>query len=98
MTSRPRGSSVERVNSEPNSAPDRPDAAMQEAIDATAASYAGDSTIDVERNLRAELESRGVASVDDAWVDDVTERIRQGREVVVGEHDASVDAGEDLDG
>jgi hypothetical protein len=25
----------------------------------------------------------------------VTERIRQGREVVVGEHDGSVDAGED---
>jgi hypothetical protein len=97
MTSRPRGSTVGRVNSEP-SAPDRPDAVIQEAIDATVASYAGDTTIDLERNLRVELESRGVTSIDDAWVNDVTERIRQGREVVVGEHDASVDAGEDSEG
>jgi hypothetical protein len=83
------------VSSGPDSTPDRPDAVIQEAIDATAASYAGDASIDLERNLRAELESRGVDSIDDAWVDDVTERIRQGREVVVGEHDGSVDVGED---
>jgi hypothetical protein len=85
------------VSSEPSSTPGRP-AAIQEAIDATAASYAGDDTIDVERNLRAELESRGVDPIDDAWVDDVSERIREGREVVVGEHDRSVDAGEAHDG
>jgi hypothetical protein len=83
------------VSSGPDSTPDRPNSAIQEAIDATAGSYAGDASIDLERNLRAELESRGVDSVDAAWVDDVTERIRQGREVVVGEHDGSVDAGED---
>jgi hypothetical protein len=40
----------------------------------------------------------GVDSINDAWRDDVTERIRQGHEVVVGEHDGSVDAGEDQDG
>jgi hypothetical protein len=85
------------VSSESNPAPGRP-AAIQEAIDATAASYAGDATIALEQNLRAELESRGVDSIDEAWVDDVSERIRQGREVVVGEHDGSVDAGEDQDG
>jgi hypothetical protein len=85
------------VTSEPNSAPDRP-AAIQEAVDATAASYAGDATIDLKRNLRAELESRGVASIDEAWIDEVTEKIREGREVVVGEHDGSIDAVEDQDG
>jgi hypothetical protein len=85
------------VSSEPNSAPGRP-AAIQEAIDATAVSYAGDDTIDLERNLRAELDSRGVDSIDEAWVNDVTEKIRQGTEVVVGEHDGSVDPGEPQDG
>jgi hypothetical protein len=47
---------------------------------------------------RTQLESRGVASIDEAWIDDVTERIREGREVVVSEHDGSVDAGEAQDG
>jgi hypothetical protein len=84
------------VTTEPNSAPDRR-AAVQEAADASAASYAGDATIDLKRNLRAELESRGVDSIDEAWIDEVTERIREGREVVVGEHDGSIDAGEDQD-
>jgi hypothetical protein len=84
------------VTSEPNSAPDRP-AAIQEAVDATAASYAGDANIDPKRNLRAELESRGVSSIDEAWIDEVTEKIREGREVVVGEHDGSI-AVEDQDG
>jgi hypothetical protein len=85
------------VSSGPSSTPDRPDAAVQEAIDAAAASYAGDASIDLPRNLRAELESRGVDSIDEAWLDDVTEKIRQGREVVVGEHDGSVDGGEGSD-
>jgi hypothetical protein len=86
------------VSFDPNSSPTGSDAAIQEAIDATAASYAGDDTLDVEGNLRAELESRGVQSFEEAWVARVGEEIRQGREVVVGEHDASVEAGEDQQG
>jgi hypothetical protein len=85
------------VSFEPNSAQDGQDAVVQEAIDATAASYAGDDTIDVERNLRTELESRGVRS-EEAWITDTVEKIRQGREVAVGEHDGSIDAGEDQGG
>ncbi len=80
------------------SAPEGPDAVVQEAIDATVTSYAGDSTIDVERNLRAELASRGVDSTDDAWVNDVVEKIRQKGEVVVGEHDGSLEDGEEPGG
>jgi hypothetical protein len=91
-------SSLRRVNSEPSSSPDGQDAVVQEAIDTTAASYAGDNTIDVEGNLRAELESRGVRSFEEAWITDTVEKIRQGREVVVGEHDGSIDAGEDQGG
>jgi hypothetical protein len=86
------------VSFEPNSSPTGSDTAIQEAIDATAASYAGDETVDLERNLRAELESRGVQSIEEAWVTRVAEEIRQGREVAVGEHDASVEAGEDQQG
>jgi hypothetical protein len=90
------------VSSEPNPGPENaangPKAVLQEAIDATAVAYAGDSRLDVEQSLRTELASRGIEQVDDAWVSDTVEKIRQGHEVVVGEHDGSVDEGQELGG
>jgi hypothetical protein len=79
-------------------APDGPNAVLQEAIDATAVACAGDSRLDVEQSLRTELASRGIDQVDDAWLSDTVEKIRQGHEVVVGEHDGSVDDGGGLGG
>ena len=82
----------------PDDGTDVPKARLQEAIDAAAHAYAGDASLDVERTFCTELASRGIDTSDDAWVSDVVEKLRQEREVVVGEHDGSVDGGERLDG
>jgi hypothetical protein len=90
------------VSFEPNpgadDATDGPSAVLQEAIDATAVACAGDANLDAEQSLRTELASRGVDQVDDAWISDVAEKIRQGHDVAVGEHVGSVDEGKQFDG
>jgi hypothetical protein len=90
------------VSFEPNPRPDDetdvPKARLQEAIDAAAHACAGDASLDVERTLRTELASRGIDTIDDAWISGVVENLRQGREVEVGEHDGSVEGGEGLGG
>jgi hypothetical protein len=83
-----------KPNPGPGDATDGPSAVLQEAIDATAVAYAGDASLDAEQSLRTVLASRGIDQVDDAWISDVAEKTRQGREVVVGEHDGSVDEDE----
>lgn len=102
MTNAPLGRSVAWVSFEQSPGADDatnpPDPALQEAIDAAAVAYAGDADLDLERTFRTELESRGIDAVDGAWVSNVVESIRQGREVAVGEHDGSVAGDEDLPG
>jgi hypothetical protein len=63
----------------------------QEAVDATARTYAGDPGIDVEEHLRTQLSSRGIAAADDETVDHLAREIRAGHDVTVGQHDGSVD-------
>ena len=63
----------------------------QEAIDATAGTYASDAEIDVEDHLRAQLSSRGLRA-DDAAVVEVARAIRSGHQVTVGNQDGSVEA------
>jgi ketosteroid isomerase-like protein len=62
----------------------------QEAIDAVAALYTSDATIEVDQHLRAQLASRGIRSVDEGWADEVSQGIRSGHPVRVGRPDASV--------
>jgi hypothetical protein len=62
----------------------------QEAVDATAGSYASDAAIDVEDHLRAQLSSRGLRA-DDAVVAEVATAIRSGDQVTVGNRDGSVE-------
>jgi hypothetical protein len=63
----------------------------QEAVDATASTYAHDASIDVERHLRAQLGSRGVKASNDEWVSQAAQEIRSGHRIVLGQPDGSVD-------
>jgi hypothetical protein len=65
----------------------------QEAVDATASTYAHDASIDVERHLRAQLGSRGVKASNDMWVAEAAREIRSGHRIVVGKPDGSIDPG-----
>ncbi len=71
---------------------------MQEAVDATATAYTGDSSIDVTEHLRRELRSRGITDQDPAWVDDLAHRIRSGHSIVLGGSDGSIEARDEPDG
>ena len=64
----------------------------QEAVDAVAAAYTSDAGIDVDDQLRAQLASRGIETVDEGWLAEVARRIRSGHEVRVGRSDGSVEA------
>lgn len=60
----------------------------QEAVDATAAAYTNDATIDVEERLGVELRSRGVRADADALAG-VAAEIRSGHRVDLGRSDGS---------
>lgn len=60
----------------------------QEAVDATAAAYTNDATIDVEERLGAELRSRSVRADEDALAG-VAAEIRSGHRVHLGRSDGS---------
>ncbi|MBC2934337.1 hypothetical protein [Nocardioides sp. zg-1228] len=62
----------------------------QEAVDATAATYARTPGVDVAATLREHLRGRGIDTTD-ATVEQLAEAIRAGREVRLGRHDGSVD-------
>lgn len=64
----------------------------QEAIDATALTFAHDAGIDVEDLLRAQLASRAIAAADDQTLAEATREIRAGRPPSVGRSDGSVAA------
>ena len=64
----------------------------QEAVDATATTYANDAGIDVEAHLRTQLESRGLRTADQAGLAALADRIRAGHASGLGRHDGSVDA------
>ena len=63
----------------------------QEAVDATALTYANDPAIDVEEHLREQLESRGLATTDDETLTRLAQQIRGGHPVRIGEPDGSVE-------
>jgi len=62
----------------------------QEAIDATAATYASDAGIDVEEHLSVQLRSRGLRA-DAAVLAELARDIRSGHHVREGRPDGSVD-------
>ncbi len=64
---------------------------VQEAIDATATTYARTPEVDVDETLREHLRGRGVRATSDAVVEQVAHAIRSGHRVELGEHDGSVD-------
>jgi hypothetical protein len=65
----------------------------QEAIDATAATYASDADIDVDQHLRAQLSGRGIRAANEEWISETAQSIRSGHRVRVGEPDGSIDGG-----
>ena len=63
----------------------------QEAVDATATTYANDSGIDVGEHLRAQLSSRGLRAAREEDLEELAGHIRSGHPVRLGRHDGSVD-------
>lgn len=62
----------------------------QEAVDATAVTYARSPGTDVEHTLRGELRSRGIRARSEDALRDLAGRIRAGEAVSLGRHDGSV--------
>jgi hypothetical protein len=69
---------------EPASDPEVVRATTQAAVDATATVYTQHAGTDVEQRLRMEMQDRGLAADDEAWIVEVARRIRSGHDVRVG--------------
>ena len=63
----------------------------QEAVDATATLYTTDGGIDVDEQLRVQLQARGLTADADTLAE-LARAIRSGHHVAVGEPDGSVEA------
>jgi hypothetical protein len=64
----------------------------QEAIDATATLYTSDGGIDVDDQLRTQLQARGLSAPEET-IAEVARGIRSGHHVAVGRSDGSVAEG-----